>query len=115
MKFLFGLLFSFSAFAAVPGYEIAFEIEGKAVTKTAGKIRIKEGETGAISYKGTELQVTSKEGEVQGHKGIMVGFVVKQKKDVISTPQLLVDEKEEAQISIDDAISLKVSATRISL
>lgn len=115
MKFLFGLLFSFSAFAAVPGYEIAFEIEGKAVTKTTGKIRIKEGETGAVSYKGTELQVTSKEGEVQGQKGIMVGFVVKQAKEVISTPQLLLDEKEQGEIAVDDTISLKVSATRISL
>ncbi|WP_408096070.1 hypothetical protein ACJVC5_13590 [Peredibacter sp. HCB2-198] len=107
-------LFSFMVFAGTPGYELTFEVQGKEIAKTQGKIRIKEGQMGSLSYAGTEIEVRGKEGEIQGHKGIMLDFVLKKDQKIISRPQLLVEEKKQAEFSQSGELTLKVTATRIN-
>lgn len=112
------LFFSFSAMATSAGFEVAFEMSMKGAPKTLGKIRVKEGSPGSIAYAGNEIEVTAKEGEIHGHKGILMNFVVKKGNEVLAKPEILVYEKKQGQLTVNEAsgevLSLTVTATRIN-
>lgn len=108
--FIFVSLFTLSAMAVVPGYELTFEVE-----KTQGKIRLKENQIGTItSPSGVKIQISSKEGEIQGKKGILLDLIMENG----SKAKILVEEKKTGEIIFQDkekkSVSLKVTPTRIT-
>lgn len=126
---LAALLFSSSAFAAKKAYKLDMALTVNGDHLSSPKVVVKEGETATVTQQTFDgknyFDVVAKEGEMMGHKGILMEFRVGQvnkdgSKTIISRPKVLAKEGEEASISVaeDDGkkvLFLKVTANRAKL
>jgi len=130
MKVLMSLIlfiFSFSTFA-VQSYKLDMNllIDNKSVSKP--KIIVQEGEKGTITQNDsatnttTEISVVASQGEMQGRKGILlkmeVGYNKNNVQKIVSRPQILVSEGQEALVEVvgnegNKKMSLKIIATPV--
>jgi len=120
-------IFSFSTFA-VQSYKLDMNllIDNKSVSKP--KIIVQEGEKGTITQNDsatnttTEISVVASQGEMQGRKGILlkmeVGYNKNNVQKIVSRPQILVSEGQEALVEVvgnegNKKMSLKIIATPV--
>ena len=101
-------------------------IDNKSVSKP--KIIVQEGEKGTITQNDsatnttTEISVVASQGEMQGRKGILlkmeVGYNKNNVQKIVSRPQILVSEGQEALVEVvgnegNKKMSLKIIATPV--
>jgi hypothetical protein len=121
-------LLSAPAVGATNGYELKMNLsfEGKLVSSP--QMIVKAGEQATITQKsGAEesfIEVIAKEGEIQGHKGILMNLVVgvigqDGRRTIKAQPQILAKENEKAVVTVNQGqvgeVSLSVIATRKTL
>ncbi len=128
--FIFTATFMFSAFAQKNLYKIKYTIlvDGKSVSNSM--IHVKEGVKGTVKKVvrqnedklETEVSVIAQEGQVKGHKGIIIDMEVHNIENevmrAISKPKILVKEGEEATlrtstVSGSNTVELRIKAQRI--
>lgn len=110
------LLFPLLTFAGVQKYDLNLSYavnDGEAVN---GKILVTEGKKVVMEGKEYSLEILAEEGKIMNRTGILLSFNVLEvrkdgKRHVLTQPKLLVNENEEAEITIDD-VALKVTASR---
>jgi len=120
------LIFATSAYASPKNHTLDMELSVDGAGPFFPKLTIQEGKKGTVEYKtGSKkrfLEVVPTEGEMNGHKGILMKFEIgKILKDgsrkILSKPTLLAMEGEKSSIEVGDVgekelVSLKVVATR---
>lgn len=122
------LMVASSAFAKTKGYDLKIDLSLKGKHVASPHLVVKEGEKATITPQSDNaarfIEVTATEGEVQGHKGILMNFTVGSitkdgKRTILSTPEILAKENESAQIVVggkDGAeLSMSVVAKRTAL
>ncbi len=120
-------LLASTAFANTNGYELKMDVSMNGKHISSPRVVTKSGEMATITQKNeTEesfIEVITEEGELQGHKGILMKFTVgligaNGKRTIVSRPQILALENEPAQISVGkkdggaEQLSLSVVAKR---
>jgi len=112
MKLLIALLMLFgtySAFAVSNEYDLAMKLSMNGKLVASPHVIVKEGEPATITQKNNReeyfIEVVVTESEVQGHKGILMKFVVgsigsKGEKAVLSRPQILARENSPAKMAV---------------
>ena len=128
--FLFSSFFiGLNCFALTPGYDLKLNLSLNGKHVSSPRVITKAGETATVTQntapEKTFIEVIANEGEIQGHKGILIKFVVgtidkNGKKTILSTPEVLTSENKLARISVGKdsthpKLSMSVLALRKSL
>lgn len=110
--FVFGMfLFCSSVFASSKGYELKMELSLGGKPATSSQVMVKEGEVATITQKTetdeTFIEVVAREHTSKDRKTILMNFTVGTigkdgVRKIISTPRVITNENEAAQISVHD-------------
>lgn len=118
---------SFSNYAA-NGYKLNLNVLFAGQKASTLKMIVKEGQKALITKEDgnttIEVFVIAKEGEIQGHKGVLLDLEISHKigdeRTIVAKPQVLVLDGKEAVFETGDnesgnLMSLKIKAHKISL
>lgn len=110
------LLIPLISFAAVQKYDLNLSYAVKEEVAVKGTLSLLEGQKVVMKGKEYSLEVVAEEGKMMNRTGILLSFNVLEmredgKRSVLTQPKLLVNENEEAQMTIDD-VALTVTAKR---
>lgn len=110
------LLIPLISFAAVQKYDLNLSYAVREEAAVKGSMALTEGKKVVMEGKDHSLEIIAEEGKIMNRTGILLSFNVLEvrkdgKRSVLTQPKLLVNENEEAQITIDD-VALTVTAKR---
>lgn len=128
--FVFSILCGSVGLASSRGYELKMDLSLDGQHVSSPRVVTVAGETATVTQKNETgqsfIEVTANEGAIQGHKGILMKFVVgtiskNGKRTILSKPEVLAKENVPAQITVgkengaNPEVALSVVAQRKSL
>lgn len=111
------------AFASTVSYDLKMELSINGKPVSSPRLIVKSGEMGSISQTAdTEesfIEVIATEGQVQGHKGIMMNFTIgyigkNSDRTIVSKPQILAKENEPALITVGEKDGTELSVSVVA-